>query len=465
MKIANILLITLFLTFLSGCSSFNERSIASEDDYEKITPQFQTFLDVESKHNPGKAKFDQKPLDLSFVEIEINDEQMYLADSHDQWMVGPQGAKGPDAFIFDHASYLPKDVKKYFYNVKDGKKYFRFYFHPYDTSQKTNVLEYLSSKSIPHEVLESGKLKAYSTASKSLIAYDKDSGRAFSLKTSTNGTVQGTDFFESRPYPTRWSYMVRMLSDSFYRVRHKLQSVSVAFEPLATGIPSIDQSNSVRLMEDVSKGKLTHISGFVFNDLEKREELAAKAGMSVDEFWTEAFRIKGRAMAEMGLYLGILVTSNHAQNFRWEIGNDGKLTGRVVFLDLSDVSPIKNIHSALGNETFIDRWNKYVGNTNAMKTDDRIRFSNFFRGDHNSSIEEKWHTIMGEAAIDRASEILNIDKQILEEKIVSEYSPKSWSIDINSDQRIKDAFNIHKENLSSIRINNCQRSIVRILED
>ena len=72
---------------------------------------------------------------------------------------------------------------------------------------------------------------------------------------------------------------------------------------------------------------------------------------------------------------------------------------------------------------------------------------------------------MGEAAIERASEILNIDKQILEEKIVSEYSPKSWSIDISSDHRIKDAFAIHKENLSSIRTNNCQRSIVRILED
>ena len=83
MKIANILLITTLVTFLNGCSTFNERSIASEDDYEKITPQFQTFLDAESKHNPGKAKFDQKPLDLSFVEIEINDEQMYLADSHD----------------------------------------------------------------------------------------------------------------------------------------------------------------------------------------------------------------------------------------------------------------------------------------------------------------------------------------------------------------------------------------------
>lgn len=465
MKIVNILLISILVTFFNGCSSFNERKIASEDDYEKISPQFQTFLDTESKHNPGMVKFDQKPLDLSYVEIEINDQDIYLADNHHEWMVGPQGAQGPNAFIFDHASYLPKNIKKYFYNVKDGKKYFRFYFHPYDTSHKDKVLEYLNSKEIPHEVFESGQLKAYSTASKSLIAYDKDTGRAFSLKTSTNGTVQGTGSFESRPYPTRWSYMVRLLSDSFYRVRNKLKYLTVAHEPLAIGLPYIDQSNSVRLMDEVNKGKVTHISGFAFNDLHQRRALAERAGMSVEDFWKEAFEIKGSAMAEMALYLGVLVTSNHAQNFRWEIGNDGKLTGRVVFIDLSDVRPLYEIHDALGNRKLLEHWEKYVGDTNAIKSNEGIMISNFFRGDHNSQIDEKWHKIMRDAALLRTAQILDISMTFLENRTVPELSPRSWRINIRYDQKLSEAFKGHLEKLSSIRANNCQRSIVRILED
>ncbi|MCF8059084.1 MAG: hypothetical protein K9K67_07295 [Bacteriovoracaceae bacterium] len=407
------------------------------------------FLDVESQHNPGKKKFTQKPLDLSYVEIEMG--KMYPVDNHDQWFRGNQGTQGPNGFIFDEANYLPEDIRSYFFEERSGKKYVKFYFHPYDQSQSVELLNYLKTNEIPFTFHESGELKAYSTASKSLIAYDRNTGRSFSLKTSTDGTVQGAGSFEKRPYPTRWSYMVGLLSDTFRKQKGNLKSLDVGWEPLVTGIPAVDQSNSVRLMEGVSEGKTAQISGFVFNDRSEAEKIAARAGMTYDKFWKEAFKIKGRAMAEMGLYLGFLVTSNHAQNFRWELDGEGKLTGKVIFIDLSDGRPLRAIHEAVQNTDLIENWERYVNTGYNKISDDRsIYFSNFFRGDHNSNIPQKWHGIMREGVVERTAEILDLDIEDVANHIKSTeraVGVVSWGIDTGATLKIKRAFEKHLKKL------------------
>lgn len=424
------------------------------------------FLEIESLHNPGKTVFVQKPLELSFAEIEIG-EEMYQVDNHDQWFRGEQGAKGANGFIFDEANYLPEDIRPYFYEERQGKKFVKFYFHPYDQRQSREVLAYLRENNIPFTLHESGPLKAYSTASKSLIAYDRNTGRSFSLKTSTDGTVQGTGSFEKRPYPTRWSYMVGLLSDSFKKVSPTLKHLDIGWEPLITGIPAVDQSNSIRLMEKVSSGETTQISGFVFNDTAKAKAIALRAGMSFDEFWEEAFRIKGKAMAEMGLYLGFLVSSNHAQNFRWELDSEGRLTGKVIFIDLSDGRPIRSIQLAAGNSELIGQWERYVTDSNRIVEGDIIYFSNFFRGDHNSGIPQRWHKIMREGVVERVSEILEYDKDILRSIIFDGKRRSgivSWGLDTNQDNGVKRAFANHLNRLThKTNGDSCYRIIHRLI--
>jgi len=452
---------------IAGCSAISlsgERSPAST--YEKVSDTMKEFLEIESRHNPGKTVFDQTPLELSFAEIEIG-EEMYQVGNHDQWFRGEQGANGANGYIFDEANYLPEDIKPYFYEERQGKKFVKFYFHPYDQRQSKEVLTYLSDNNIPFTLHESGPLKAYSTASKSLIAYDRNTGRSFSLKTSTDGTVQGTGYFEKRPYPTRWSYMVGLLSDSFKKVSPSLENLDIGWEPLITGIPAVDQSNSIRLMEKVSSGETMQVSGFVFNDNAKAKAIAERAGMSFDDFWEEAFRIKGRAMAEMGLYLGFLVSSNHAQNFRWELDNEGRLTGNIIFIDLSDGRPIRNIQMAAGNSELISQWERYVTDSNNIVEGNSVYFSNFFRGDHNSEIPQKWHKVMREGVVERVSEILEVDKETIDPLIVSGKGRTgivSWGLDTDQNEDVKRAFAGHLNRLTnSTNGESCYRIIHNLL--
>jgi len=212
-------------------------------------------------------------------------------------------------------------------------------------------------------------------------------------------------------------------------------------------------------MEGVSQGKNTQISGFVFNDTVEAKKIAARAGMSYEDFWTEAFKIKGRAMAEMGLYLGFLVTSNHAQNFRWELDSEGKLTGKVVFIDLSDGRPIEVIHKAQKNQQFLEKWNKYVSDSNPVRKGNTVYFSNFFRGDHNSEIDQKWHKIMREGVIERVSEILNVPNDQLEELVEYNSNPVSWRINMDENDVIKKAFASHLKILSLVSRSGCNRAM------
>lgn len=446
------ILFLLFILFSLGSSHLN----ASEE----VSKFMENFLIWDAQHNMDMRFFKPKVLELEFVEIEIG--KMYAIQNHDEWMFGEEGAKGPHGLITDMASYLPEDIKGYFLSSQNNKTYVKFYFHPYDQSQKHEVLSYLVNNDIPFTHHQSGQLQAFSTASKSLIAFDKETGRSFSLKTSTMGTVQGVTEYERRPYPTRWSYLVRRISDLYYQRKITLRYIDIGWEPLALGIPFIDQSNSVRLMEDVSAGTRQQFSGFVFNDRMEARKIAKNAGMDFIPFWTKAFKIKGRAMAEMSLKLGFLMTSNHAQNFRWELDANNQLTGKIVLIDLSDVSPLLKVQQALGNDDFLDKWKKYVSDTNPIIDDGYLHFSNFFRGDHNSSIEPEWHQAMKEGLIEGIAEILQVDPREFADSIEMRVSNKnlveSWAIDIrrlHGNKVIAKAYQKYLEKLKNKEKNNC----------
>lgn len=434
---------------------------------QDVSPQFRQFLKWDAENNKVKivgqseygnqtTAFQQRVLDMPHVDISLEDAaKLYQIGSHDDWIRGPGGARGPNAAIVDVADYVPEDLKQYFFVEKNGKKYMRYYFHPLDDHYRPQLMEYLRANNIPHET--GSVMKAYSTASRSVIAFDPKTGRGFSLKTNTNRTSQGAGPGELRPLPTRYAEVIRRLSDSLYPYRAQLRHLDIAWEPLSIGLPAVDQSISVRLMEDVNAGKVTHLSGFVFNDTEEAKRIAQRAGQTFDQFWDEAFRTKGKAMAEMALIAGFWSQSNHAQNFRWELDAAGKLTGRVVFIDISDGKPSEEIFKARGQEQFLEDWifhtsNNGIPDSGNYPTRKGMYFSNFFRGDF-GSVPPKYHELMRQGIAERTAELLGLDKNtILKAMRVENRNGWSygWSISTEDENsEITKAFKRHLERIRS----------------
>lgn len=466
MKNLSLILVSLILISCSYLPSTG-RKIANDGD---LSEQFKQFLVWEAEHNKvtithplygdRPATFEQVQYDIEHVDIDMSDQKkLYEVSSHDDWVRGPGGARGPNGAIVDISSYLPKDMKKYFIIKKGNKQFLRYYFHPLDTHFKPALLKYLKEKKVGHKI--GSEMKGYSTASRSMVVFDPKNGRGFSLKTSTNATSQGVDGTELRPLPTRFAHVVRRLSDYFYNAKDSLRSLGVAWEPITVGFPEIDQGLSVRLMEEVDSGNKFHLSGFVFNDTEEAKRIAAEAGQSFDEFWDEAFKIKGRAMAEMALVLGFWSTSNHAQNFRWELDENGKLTGRVIYLDISDGRPLEDVFKALGNEEFLEQWKMYTEDVNNPTKG--IYFSNFFRGDF-GSVPEKYHKLIQEGIIEKSSELLGLSPEDFKNSLEPQYwygnknLRMGWKLKENS--KITEALKVYLGTLSRAQNRSCY-SLIR----
>jgi hypothetical protein len=421
----------LILILLSACQINSTPYLrAPSSEHVDVSEEMRQFLTWEAEHNKVEinhpqygsrpATFTQQVYDLPHVDIEITaPSDLYTISDHENWMRGPDGQKGPHALIIDRSENLPPDLRQYFF-IEDGdKKFVRYYFHPLDTHFRPQALAYFDQHTIPYN--EGTQLKAYSTASRSLIAFDPENGRSFSLKTSTNTTSQGAGVGELRPLPTRFAHAVRRLSDAMNESSGHLRHLDVAYEPLSVGFPQIDQAMSLRLMEKVSNGEVTQMSGFVFNDTEEAQRLALRAGRTFDEFWEEAFLIKGRGMAELALELGFWSLSNHAQNFRWELTPEGQLTGRVIYLDISDGKPIKEILEARGHNRLLQEW---VLNTDRVNSplERGVNFSNFYRGDF-GSVPQKYHDLIARGIAQRSAEILGVS----ENQILTAMIPEYWN--------------------------------------
>jgi hypothetical protein len=401
---------------LGACASFDgARNPAQQDPVNTLPTTMEQFLDWEANHNLGKTRYPIHVMDLPHVDIPLDAPQLYQINSHYDWMYGVGGKKGVDAVIFDEAHNLDPKIRSYFLIKKNGKNYYRYYTSPFDNYFLDELKTYLAKLNVPFE--EGAELKAYPTSSRSVIAFDAKTGKSFSLKTSTRSTSQGANDFEVRPLPTRFSEAVRRLSDYFDQMLPQLKHLDVALEPFSMGIPALDQSLSVRLMEGVSEGKVQQMSGFVFVDTAEARAVANRAGKTFDEFWDEAFHIKGKAMAELALVLGFQTTSNHAQNFRWELDTNGKLTGRAVYLDLSDGRPNQAIFEANGQQELLMKWEKVVGDTNPVNKG-HIGIPYFFRGDHGTeAVPEKYFRQTFAGVLERLSELTGASQKNLEKAI------------------------------------------------
>jgi hypothetical protein len=323
-------------------------------ELEKTTP-------VATSHR----RLDTTPYRMEHIDIPLDHPNVVKAGSFADWFyVKRPDLAGKSAIVVDVADYLPRHIRDFLYPVKAGKPHARWLFPKDDTKYRPALEAHLNRLGIPFE--KGAALDARRTSSKSIIVTDPRTGRSYSFKGNNNNppfSHGGGD----RPYPARWGYMVRRLSD-FYHKQASLKSpatgepllkhTAIAFEPAMTGFVTpggtvTDQSQTVRLMEAVSQGKRHHISGFVYERGRSRPEVK-------DVNWDKALYGYGQALVEMPILLGFSVGSTHGQNIRFELDKDRRPTGRVVLLDLSDGHPIKQIWHANGQKALLRDWRKMI---------------------------------------------------------------------------------------------------------
>lgn len=425
----NGLFLTTTLLVFAACSSITRKPSSNDSlvttEAQKLegrlSPAMKQFVlwEADSNFNPNGSQRDAGRLSLTpyqpeYLEWELNHEKLYQMDNYTDYMSDSLG-KGPNAVILDESASLHPNIRKHLFIKRDGKTFCRFYLSPDDKpgiGYGEEIESYLKHLGVPYKRATSDELLGYRTASRSLIFFDKDTGFSFSFKPSTKQTA--TDY-RNRVTPMRWGHLNRRLNDYFMSMSEHLQHLKIAQEELVFGFPFTPYDNKqfgdiayqIREMDDVSLGKKVHASGFVFYNKAEAERIALSAGKSYQEFWKEAFYIKGRAMAEMAAVLGFHYTSTHAQNFRWEFNPDGSLSGKMVMLDLSDGSPIQEIFEARGQRQLLRDWKKYVSDTNPIQSRG-LGFSGFVRPDY------EFQTEMARGVEDRLRELIAIDDASLE---------------------------------------------------
>jgi hypothetical protein len=342
---------------------------------ESISPTMQQFLTWEADHNlahPDYVRFHRKNFKMPYVEVELDPSKVYTVDDYTQWLYGAE--RGPHGITLDFAEQMPPDIKNFFSYEKDGKKYMRWVFNPLDTSMYKGVLKYLDERGLPYKFYKKAAqnpgdlvsdVDGFRTSSKSFIMRLPGSSRSFSFKTGTSTAGQGEGF--NRPNPSRWAHFNRKLSDYYYTLRDQTKTLKVAWEAGAVILPPLttdtDNSINIRLMEDVSDGSRAHLTGFVLKDAAEMKRVARRAGLSVTEFKKQGSYPFGKFLVESNLVLGFRPMSAHLQNVRFELDQNGKLTGKVIMLDLTDGGPVRGVLEANGQQQLLDQWRAQVADT------------------------------------------------------------------------------------------------------
>ncbi len=331
------------------------------------------FLNWEAEHNIGAksqgVNFKQKELSFRYLEISLDEGDMYQVDDYRKWMFGAD--QGPHGLTIDFAEYLPEDIKKFFVFNKDGKKFLKWPIHPLDKNFYKKLMSYLEERKVPYKLVPANKsdLRGYRTSSKSSIITIPGSEHSFSFKTGTNSVGQNEGF--ARPNPSRWAHFNRKLSDYFYTQKDKLKTLDVAWEAGAIMFPPLtpgtDNAINIRLMENVSAGEKYQLTGFVLHDKKEIERICKINGMTPEAFKKQISHSFGSFLAEMNLVLGFRVMSAHLQNVRFELDKNLKPTGKVIMLDLTDGGPVAAIFKANGQDQLLDDWRSMVSETSVGK--------------------------------------------------------------------------------------------------
>lgn len=338
-----------------------------------------------------------------------------------------------DALDADISKQIDSRVQHSLIFEKGGKKFVRWILNPEDTQWGAEVEKYLATKGL--DSARKRRFIGYSTASRSCIVQDPDSGVVFSIKSSTNQTA---GYWKDKKETVRAAKATRLISDYLFDTAAQYENKEFNFIPetFSLSIPGIDQAVVVRqydLLNDPNPKTLLMPAFAAVNEKEGQRIAQINGTSDTQEFWTKnLIRPLGEFTAEMGLFYGLFHNSPHFQNFLVELdARTFRPTGKIYLRDLADVHLLKGVLEANHAEKVISHYKSLNSSSNILYSDTVIGMLAPFRGQP----APRWVT--SERVIEsafknsfsvRVSEILDIDMTELAQNDMSPliYADGNW---------------------------------------
>jgi hypothetical protein len=397
-----LLLLSLFLS----CSSVEQRRIPSSIDVPSTVSQLVAW---ETQAN-AVASRSNAIFDLQHYEI-----PMRLLE-HD-FTTGLE-PKIKDSLVFE----------------KNGETWVRWVINPEDSRWHLEIKNLLESEGI--DSTPKNYLKGHLTASRSMIAYNPHNGTSFSIKVSTNKT--GGNWTDKKQ---TWddAKQIRRISDAMKEIieRMNFQTLVIMDEPLAIGIPNLDQGMIVRSLNDVPQGQTHYLPGFsALHSVEGARIARLNGADDIAEFWRVNYNDQlGKALAEFTASSGVFYDSPHSQNFMIELDQDLKPTGRIVLRDFGDAYAVREIVEQTAHADLLAIWEQ--GNIRTGKAPQYVGLLHGNQAPEWLSKEKYygWSESFFENYEKRFAAITNVDIGILNESQLSKgytgvsgYAGKSYDI-------------------------------------
>jgi hypothetical protein len=255
----------------------------------------------------------------------------------------------------DKSLRVPKEIYDSLVFEKGGQKYVRWIIHPEDTEWHTEIKKLLEKNNI--SAVRHSYYNGYPTASRSWILEDPESGAVFSAKVSTNRLAR-KEAFKKQTWSDTWE--TRKALD-YIQERNRItpfETFSIFDEPLAVGMPELDQGLIVRTLGASQSDDLIYLPAFsALHETEGKKIALANGFKDPEKFWNKYLNEPvAKAMAEFYAKTGAILDSPHSQNFLIELDKNLKPTGKVILKDLGDI----NLHiptvKALGGDELLKIW-------------------------------------------------------------------------------------------------------------
>lgn len=181
----------------------------------------------------------------------------------------------------------------------------------------------------------------YPTASSTYLAEDPNSKMIFFVKSSNARAPIG--LWLSKPRQIWEASDARLINDYLVGLQQVKPFKYFTFlqESASLQLPELDRSVIIRDAAGMVPGRkqFRYLPAFSVTDEVVGREIALKNGFDDPEkFWSEHLpKILAAATVELSLRTGLHLDSPHGQNYLFEMDENMRLTGRLVFRDLADM--------------------------------------------------------------------------------------------------------------------------------
>jgi hypothetical protein len=342
--------IFLLLAAVLGCKTRSSMVMQSDDSdltlgaRAAVTPHLnaciQKLVDWENGANAGRSYRNTEPFWIEHYE---------LPPSY------PDGSELGE-FV---SGWDPGDLFQSMLIVGEGpSQRVRYFLNPEDRHFRQKVIENFKAKGLNIEI-QKKRFVGFTTASRSVIAIDTNTGMVFSTKSSTN-RVQGVP--QKKAWGWQESIEIAALNNAIAQLQGKgvFKTVDYQKDVFFTGIGDMDLGTEFRELPGLKECKHYLLPGFAAMNEQLGAEIAEKNGSKdPSQFWqTHYAEPLGKAVAEHLAFVGLANTSPHSQNFLIELNKDFAPTGKIFFRDFGDAFAQMAFLRAQGAEKIVEIYSK-----------------------------------------------------------------------------------------------------------